>query len=109
MGPYIFRVGLAPVPRSKAELNRSSFLISSCVRPGTDVAAHGRNPQAYDSVRIFHIFSSYIVLTEAARAVIYAATDDETATLRDGHLVKLGCLILAEYWRNARVVKGDGL
>ena len=67
------------------------------------------NPQAYDSVRIFPEISTRIVLTDAARAVIYAATDDETATRRDGNLLKLGRLILAEYWRNARVVKGDGL
>ena len=67
------------------------------------------HPQAYDSVRIFREISSRIVLTDAARAVIYAATDDGTAKRRIRNLVKLGRLILAEYWRNARVVKGDGL
>ena len=49
------------------------------------------------------------MLTDAARAVIYAATDDGMATSRTRNLIKLGRLILAEYWRNARVVKGDGL
>ena len=55
---------------------------------------------------IFHIFSIVIVLTCGNRPVIYAAQTEGRQRFEG---LELGLTIRTKDWRDARVVKGDGL